>query len=40
MTPELFNLLSDIFNLCVFPLLLAMTGYLVKLINKKTAELE
>lgn len=40
MTPENIELLSQIFELCIIPLLTVLTGYIIKLINKKTAELE
>ena len=40
MTPENIELLSQIFELCIIPLLTVLTGYIIKLINKKSAELE
>ena len=33
-------LIKDVFELCIFPLLIALTGYLIKFINKKSSELE
>ena len=40
MSPDMLLLIKDVFELCIFPLLIALTGYLIKFINKKSNELE
>ena len=40
MSTDMLLLIKDIFELCIFPLLIALTGFLIKFINKKTKELE
>ena len=40
MSPDMLLLIKDVFELCIFPLLIALTGYLIKFINKKSSELE
>jgi hypothetical protein len=40
MSSDMLLLIKDIFELCIFPLLIALTGFLIKFINKKTKELE
>ena len=40
MSTDMLLLIKDIFELCIFPLLIALTGYLIKFINKKSNELE
>ena len=36
MNPELLVLIKDIFELCIFPLLIALSGYLIAFINNKS----
>ena len=40
MSFDMLLLIKDIFELCIFPLLIALTGFLIKFINKKSKELE
>ena len=40
MSTDILLLIKDIFELCIFPLLIALTGFLIKFINKKSNELE
>lgn len=40
LSPENLILINQIFELCIFPLLFALFGYLIKLINKKAQNLE
>ena len=40
MSTDMLLLIKDIFELCIFPLLIALTGFLIKFINKKSNELE
>lgn len=40
MSSDMLLLIKDIFELCIFPLLIALTGFLIKFINKKSKELE
>ena len=39
MTPELLNLLADIFEVCIIPLLGVLTAYVVKYIKIKSTEI-
>jgi hypothetical protein len=39
MTPELLNLLTDIFEVCIIPLLGVLTAYVVKYIKIKSTEI-
>ena len=39
MTPELLNLIADIFEVCIIPLLGVLTAYVVKYINIKSNEI-
>lgn len=40
MSPELLVLIKDIFELCIFPLLIALSGYLIAFINNKSKALK
>ena len=40
MSPELLVLIKDIFELCIFPLLIALSGYLIAFINNKSNALK
>lgn len=40
MSPELLILIKDIFELCIFPLLIALSGYLIAFINNKSNALK
>lgn len=40
MSSDMLLLIKDVFELCIFPLLIALTGFLIKFINKKSKELE
>lgn len=40
MSPEFLVLIKDIFELCIFPLLIALSGYLITFINNKSNALK
>lgn len=40
MSPEFLALIKDIFELCIFPLLIALSGYLIAFINNKSNALK